>query len=78
MYEEDLALNYQQWLICHKTEPNQINCMLGEPNNLDVTEEEATNKYKRIGKKRKELSKLKTKAPAIDFMLPPKNWGSHK
>ena len=24
MYEEDLALNNQQWLICHKTQPNQI------------------------------------------------------
>ena len=24
MYEEDFALNNQQWLICHKTKPNQI------------------------------------------------------
>ena len=24
MYKEDLALNNLQWLICHKTEPNQI------------------------------------------------------
>ena len=24
MYKEDLALNDQQWLKCHKTEPNQI------------------------------------------------------
>ena len=24
MYEEDLALNNLQWLICHKTQPNQI------------------------------------------------------
>ena len=24
MYKEDLALNNQQWLICHKTQPNQI------------------------------------------------------
>ena len=23
MYEEDLTLNYLQWLICHKTKPNQ-------------------------------------------------------
>ena len=23
MYKEDLALNNQQWLICHKTKPNQ-------------------------------------------------------
>ena len=23
MYKEDLALNNLQWLICHKTEPNQ-------------------------------------------------------
>ena len=23
MYEEDLALNNQQWLICRKTKPNQ-------------------------------------------------------
>ena len=22
MYKEDLALNNQQWLICHKTKPN--------------------------------------------------------
>ena len=24
MYKEDLALNNQQWLICHKTQQNQI------------------------------------------------------
>ena len=24
MYKEDLALNYLQWLIFHKTQPNQI------------------------------------------------------
>ena len=24
MYKEDLALNNLQWLICHKTQPNQI------------------------------------------------------
>ena len=24
MYKEDLALNNLQWLICHKTHPNQI------------------------------------------------------
>ena len=24
MYKEDLALNNQQWLMCHKTQPNQI------------------------------------------------------
>ena len=24
MYKEDLTLNNLQWLICHKTEPNQI------------------------------------------------------
>ena len=23
MYENNLALNNQQWLICHKTKPNQ-------------------------------------------------------
>ncbi len=23
MYKEDLALNNLQWLICHKTQPNQ-------------------------------------------------------
>ena len=23
MFKEDLALNNQQWLICHKTKPNQ-------------------------------------------------------
>ena len=25
MYEKDLALNDQQWLICHKTKQNQTN-----------------------------------------------------
>ena len=25
MYKEDLALNNLQWLICHITQPNQIN-----------------------------------------------------
>ena len=24
MYKEDLALNNQEWLICHKTKPNYI------------------------------------------------------
>ena len=24
MYKKDLALNNQQWLICHKTKPNQV------------------------------------------------------
>ena len=24
MYKEDLALNNLQWLICYKTQPNQI------------------------------------------------------
>ncbi len=24
MYKEDLALNNLQWLICHKTQPNQM------------------------------------------------------
>ena len=24
MYKKDLTLNNQQWLICHKTQPNQI------------------------------------------------------
>ena len=24
MYKEDLALNNQQWLICYKSQPNQI------------------------------------------------------
>ena len=24
MYKEDLALNNQKWLICHKTQTNQI------------------------------------------------------
>ena len=24
MYKEDLALNNQQWLICHQTKPNQM------------------------------------------------------
>ena len=24
MYKKDLALNNPQWLICHKTQPNQI------------------------------------------------------
>ena len=24
VYKEDLALNNLQWLICHKTQPNQI------------------------------------------------------
>ena len=26
IYKEDLALNYLQWMICHKTQPNQIQC----------------------------------------------------
>ena len=28
MYKEDLALNNQQWLICHKTQPNQRSYIL--------------------------------------------------
>ena len=24
MYKDDLALNNLQWLMCHKTQPNQI------------------------------------------------------
>ena len=28
MYKEDLALNNQQWLICHKTKPN-YDCPVG-------------------------------------------------
>ena len=28
MNKEDLALNNQQWLICHKTQPNQIICLI--------------------------------------------------
>ena len=28
MYKEDLGLNKQQWLICHKTQPNQ-SCRVG-------------------------------------------------
>ena len=28
MYKEDLALNNLQWLICHKTQPNQTNPLL--------------------------------------------------
>ena len=27
MYKEDLALNNQQWLICHKTQPNKQMCL---------------------------------------------------
>ena len=26
-YKQDLALNNLQWLICHKTQPNQIICI---------------------------------------------------
>ena len=28
MYKKDLALNNLQWLICHKTKPNQTNQQL--------------------------------------------------
>ena len=28
MCKEDLALNNQQWLTCHKTKPNQIICLI--------------------------------------------------
>ena len=28
MYKEDLALNNLQWLICHKTKPNQLKVLL--------------------------------------------------
>ena len=35
MYKEDLALNNQQRLICHKTKPNQINqVFLSNTNNM--------------------------------------------
>ena len=27
IYKEDLALNNLQWLMCHKTQPNQIICI---------------------------------------------------
>ena len=27
MYKQDLVLNNLQWLICHKTKTNDINCM---------------------------------------------------
>ena len=37
MYKQDLVLNNQQWLMCHKTQPNQIksnariaNLLMGE------------------------------------------------
>ena len=30
MYQQDLALNILQWLICHQTKPNQI-----KPKKLD-------------------------------------------
>ena len=29
MYKEDLTLNNLQWLICHKTQPNQTNVFYG-------------------------------------------------
>ena len=29
MYKQDLALNNLQWLICHKTQPNQTKLMYG-------------------------------------------------
>ena len=28
MYEQDLALNNLQWLMCHETKPNQINVVI--------------------------------------------------
>ena len=28
MYKQDLALDNQQWLICHKTKPNRNNKVL--------------------------------------------------
>ena len=28
MSKEDMALNNQQWLICHKTQPNQISILV--------------------------------------------------
>ena len=41
MYKKDLALNNQQWLICHKTKPNHIHPevetslnQVGQPQNL--------------------------------------------
>ena len=38
MYKEDLALNIRQWLICHKTKPNQTkpNGSLSAVTNVDV------------------------------------------
>ena len=37
MYKEDLALNNLQWLICHKTQPNQISKLVSiNTNNLQV------------------------------------------
>ena len=29
MYKEDLVLNNRQWLICHKTKPNQTKPNIG-------------------------------------------------
>ena len=31
MYKEDLAINNLQWMICHKTKPNQTKKPLGRP-----------------------------------------------
>ena len=40
MYKKDLALNKLQWLMCHKTQPNQIypflSSMLLRPHKVDV------------------------------------------
>ena len=30
MYKEDVALNNLQWLICHKTQPDQIKQAMGK------------------------------------------------
>ena len=35
MYEQDLALNNLQWLICHKTKPNKFEQML-EPTHYET------------------------------------------
>ena len=36
MYKQDLAFNNQQWLICHKTKPNQSNLLI--PISLSLTQ----------------------------------------
>ena len=44
MYKKDLALNNLQWLICHKTQPNQTKHALmyyGDVNKLVVYTEQS-------------------------------------